>query len=137
MDLFISMKAQTILKVLYIDCNLMQMATAQTEPFFIAEFREDWEEQLKLLINYAKILREKFDGVQDFLIEFTHLGFIIEKKVDENLEYMDEWEKWVSFSRELYDELLDVVGELKDKFLSDAWIQIKRLTILNLLFHPY
>ena len=48
MNLFISMKAQTILKGLYIDCNLMQMATAQTEPFFIAEFREDWEEQLKL-----------------------------------------------------------------------------------------
>ncbi|MGH7902000.1 MAG: hypothetical protein ACRENZ_09715 [Thermodesulfobacteriota bacterium] len=111
MDLFISMKAQTILKGLYIDCNLMQMPTAQTEPFFIAEFREDREDQLELLTNYAKILQEKFDGDQDFLIEFTQLGFIIKKKVDENLEYMDEWENWVSFSRKLYEELIDVVGD--------------------------
>jgi len=111
MDLFISMKAQTILKGLYIDCNLMQMPTAQTEPFFIAEFREDREEQLKLLTNYARILQEKFDGDQDFLIEVTHLGFMIKKKVDENLEYMDEWENWVSFSRKLYEELIDVVGD--------------------------
>ena len=111
MDLFISMKAKTILKGLYTDCNLMQMPTAQTEPFFIAEFRDDREEQLKLLINYAKILQEKFDGNDDFLIEFTNIGFIIKKKVDENLEYMDEWDKWVTFSRKLYDELLDVVGE--------------------------
>ncbi len=111
MDLFISMKAQTILKGLYIDCNLMQMPTAQTEPFFIAEFRDDREEQLRLLMNYARILRGKFDGKDDFLIEFTDLGFIIKKKVDESLGYMDEWENWVSFSRKLYDELLDVVGD--------------------------
>jgi len=111
MDLLISMKAQTILKGLYIDCNLMQMPTAQTEPFFIAEFREDREDQLELLTNYAKILQEKFDGDQDFLIEFTQLGFIIKKKVDENLEYMDEWGNWVSFSRKLYEELIDVVGD--------------------------
>lgn len=111
MDLLISMKAQTILKGLYIDCNLMQMPTAQSEPFFIAEFRDDREDQLKLLINYAKILQEKFDGDEEFLIEFTNLGFIIKKKVDENLEYMNEWDKWVSFSRKLYEELIDVVGD--------------------------
>ena len=111
MDLFISMKAQTILKGLYIDCNLMQMPTAQTEPFFIAEFRDDREEQLKHLMNYASILKERIDSRDDFFVEFTDLGFIVKKKVDESREYMDEWESWVSFSRNLYDELLDVLGE--------------------------
>jgi len=39
MDLLISMKAETILKGLELSANIMMMPTAQSQGYFIAEFR--------------------------------------------------------------------------------------------------
>ncbi len=99
------------MKGLYIDCNLMQMPTAQSEGYFIAEFREADEEKLKIIKKYAEILENKLKGNSDFLIEHTRFGFILKKRVDEDIEYMEAWERWVRFSRRLYKELLNTLGE--------------------------
>jgi len=111
MDILISMKAETIQKGLYMNCNIMQMPTAQTKPYFILELREDNEDRLKLIKKYAEILSRKFDGDEEFLIEHTKIGIILKKKVDENIEYMEAWENWVVFSRRVYEELVEIVGE--------------------------
>jgi hypothetical protein len=111
MDLLISMKAETILRSLEYGPGMMRTPTAQAKPYFIAEFREDKEDKLKLLKDYADILKKKLDGNEEFLIEYTNIGIIVKKRVDEKVEYMEEWEGWVSFSRNLYDELLHFVGE--------------------------
>ncbi len=110
MDLLISMKAEPILKGLELDSNIMMMPTAQSGGFFIAEFRESDAEKLKLIKRYAEMLEVKLDG-NIFQIELTSYGFKLKKKVDEDIEYMEAWERWVVFSRTLYNELLDVVGD--------------------------
>ena len=93
------------------NCNIMQMPTAQAEPYFIMELREDDEAKLKLIKQYAEILQKKFDGDREFLIEHTNIGIILKKKVDEGMEYMKAWDHWVSFSRKVYEELAEIVGE--------------------------
>ncbi len=110
MDLLISMKAEPIQKGLEPSWKIMSMPTAQSEGYFIAEFREGDPEKIKLLKRYAEILRGKLDG-SIFKIEITSHGFMLKKKVDENIEYIEAWERWVIFSRALYNELLDVVGD--------------------------
>lgn len=111
MDIIISMKAETIQKGLYMNCNIMQMPTAQTKPYFIMELREDDEGKLKLIKQYAEILQKKFDGDEEFVIEHTNIGIILKKKVDEGVEYLKEWDDWVAFSRKVYEELAKIVGE--------------------------
>ena len=111
MDILISMKAETIQKGLYMNCNIMQMPTAQAKPYFIMELREDNEGKLKLIKQYAEILQKQFDGDQEFLIEHTNIGIILKKRVDESIEYMEAWENWVVFSRKVYEELVEIVGE--------------------------
>jgi hypothetical protein len=111
MDILISMKAETIQKGLYMNCNIMQMPTAQARPYFIMELREDDERKLKLIKKYAEILQKKFDGDEEFLIEHTNIGVILRKRVDEGMEYMEAWDDWVLFSRRVYEELADIVGE--------------------------
>jgi hypothetical protein len=111
MDILISMKAETIQKGLYMNCNIMQMPTAQAKPYFIMELREDNEGKLKLIKKYAEILQKQFDGDEEFLIEHTSIGIILKKKVDEGIEYMEAWENWVLFSRKVYEELVEIVGE--------------------------
>ncbi len=111
MDIFISMKAETIQKGLYMNCNIMQMPTAQTKPYFIMELREDNEGKLKLIKKYAEILQNKFYGDEEFLIEHTNFGIILKKRVDEGVEYMEAWDNWVAFSRNVYEELAEIVGE--------------------------
>jgi hypothetical protein len=110
MDLLISMKAETIQKGLELPCNIMQMPTAQSQGYFVAEFREADQEKLRLLRQYGSILAGKLDG-NNFLVEPTTFGIVLKKKVDPNIDYMKAWEKWVLFSRMMYDELMDVVGE--------------------------
>jgi len=110
MDLLISMKAETIQKGLELSCNIMQMPTAQSQGYFVAEFREADQEKLRLLKQYGNILVGKLDG-NNFLVEATAFGIVLKKKVDVNIDYMEAWEKWVLFSRVLYDELMDIVGE--------------------------
>jgi hypothetical protein len=111
MDILISVKAETIQKGLYMNCNIMQMPTAQTNPYFIMELREDHEGRLKLIKQYAEILRKNFDGNEELLIEHTDIGIIVKKKVDEGIEYMEAWDNWVALSRKVYEELAEIVGE--------------------------
>ncbi len=110
MDLLISMKAEPIQKGLEPNWHIMSMPTAQSKGYFIAEFREGGKEKLKLLKRYVEILKDRLDK-NNFIIELTSLGFILKKKIDEDTPYMEAWEKWVIFSRMLYNELLDVVGD--------------------------
>ncbi len=110
MDLLISMKAEPVDKGLEPYWKTMFMPTAQSSGYFIAEFREGDTEKIKLLMLYVDILRGKLDS-NNFLIEITSFGFLLKKRVDENLDYIEAWEKWVVFSRMLYDELIDVIGD--------------------------
>ncbi len=110
MDLFISMKAEPFDRALEPYWKTMAMPTAQSGGYFIAEYRESDAEKIKLLKRYVEILRGKLDG-DNFLIELTSLGFLVKKKVDDTVDYMDEWEKWVLLSRALYNELSDVVED--------------------------
>lgn len=88
-DLFISMKAETIQEHLFIKCNMMQMPTAQTNPFFIAEFREDEPDKLELLFKFEDLLRNKLINDNGYIIERTDIGIKIKKKVDEKKDYME------------------------------------------------
>jgi hypothetical protein len=110
MDLLISMKAETIERAFEPNWSIMSMPTAQSRGYFIAEFREADREKLGLLKRYAEILVGKLDG-NNFRVELTSYGFIVKKRVDEDIEYMQAWEKWVVFSRMLYNELLGVIGD--------------------------
>jgi hypothetical protein len=112
MELFISMKAESINKGIYFhESNIMQMPTAQSQGYFIAEFREGDEEKLKLLKKYVEILRSKLYGDDEFHVEDTNIGFKLLKKVDEDIEYMEAWAKWVAFSRNLLKELKEILDQ--------------------------
>ena len=112
MELFISMKAETLNKGIYFrESNIMQMPTAQSQGYFIAEFREGNEEKLRLLKKYVEILRRKLEGGDEFLLEDTNIGFKLLKKVDEDVEYMEAWAEWVTFSRNLLKELEEIVDQ--------------------------
>ena len=115
MDLFISMKAETIQEHLFIKCNMMQMPTAQTNPYFIAEIREDDPEKLDLLFKYEGLLKNKLLNDDEYIIEHTNLGFKIKKKVDESKDYMQEWEKWTNLSSMIFKELKRVVEVDEDE----------------------
>ncbi len=110
MDLLISMKAETIERGFEPNWSIMSMPTAQSMGYFIAEFREADQEKLKLLRRYAEILEDKLDG-NNFKIELTSYGFKVKKRVDDDIEYREAWEKWVAFSRVLYNELLEIIGD--------------------------
>ncbi len=110
MELFISMKAETINKGIYFqESNIMQMPTAQSKGYFIAEFREGSGEKLRMLKRYGEILKQKLHGDEAFQIEDTNIGFKLLKKVEEDKEYMEAWGEWVSFSRKLFRELEEIV----------------------------
>ncbi|MFI5324271.1 MAG: hypothetical protein ACHQ6U_12270 [Thermodesulfobacteriota bacterium] len=112
MELFISMKAETLNKGIYfLESNIMQMPTAQSQGYFIAEFREGNEEKLKLLKKYVEILRSKLDGDDEFHVEDTNIGFKLLRKVDEDMEYMEAWAEWVTFSRNLLKDLEEIVDQ--------------------------
>lgn len=105
MEILISMKAETIQKYLFMNCNIMQMPTAQANAYFVAEIREADKEKIELLKKYVAILKEELNGMDEFIIDQTTIGFKIMKKVDEDEEYMVAWDKWGRFSRNLYNEL--------------------------------
>lgn len=114
MELFISMKAETIQEHLFIKCNMMQMPTAQKNPYFIAEIREDDPDKLDLLFKYEGLLKNKLLNDDEYIIEHTNIGFKIKKKVDETKDYMQEWEKWTNLSSMIFKELKRVVEEDDD-----------------------
>lgn len=112
MELFISMKAETLNKGIYFqESNIMQMPTAQSRGYFIAEFREGSGEKLRMLKRYVEILRQKLEGDEVFQIEDTKIGFKLLKRVEEDKEYMEAWGEWVLFSRNLLRELEEIVDQ--------------------------
>lgn len=112
MELFISMKAETINKGIYFkESSMMQMPTAQSDGHFVAEFREGDEDKLLIINRYVEILKQKLNGNEDLYVQETDYGFKLLKPVDYDQEYMDAWEEWVRFTRGLLRELKDVVGE--------------------------
>ncbi len=90
---------------------MMQMPTAQTNPFFIAEIREDEPDKLEILYKYEDLLRDKFINDDKYIIERTNIGIKIKKKVDETKDYMDEWNEWTEFSNMIYKQLKEVLEE--------------------------
>lgn len=104
MEIFISMKAQDMNTTVFRN-SMMDIPSAQNNGFFIAELRESSENRVKLLHRYAEILIKKLNTNGEYGVEYTSLGFKLKRRVDEDKEYMEEWEKWVQFSRDLYEEL--------------------------------
>lgn len=112
MELFISMKAETINKGIYFkESTIMQMPTAQSDGHFVAEFREGDEDKLEVLNRYIELLKQKLNGEQEFYIQETEYGFKLLKPVDYDQEYNDAWEDWVKFNQVLLRDLKDLVGE--------------------------
>lgn len=104
MEILISMKAENLNRTVYQNLQ-MDLPATQTNGYFIAEIREPKDEKIELLQKYADILLKKLNKIGNYAIEFTTYGFKLKKKVDGDKEYMEEWEKWVAFSKELYEEL--------------------------------
>lgn len=104
MEIFISMKAQDMNTTVFRN-SMMDIPSAQSNGFFIAELRESSEQRVKLLHRYAEILIKKLNTNGEYGVEYTSIGFKLKRRVDEDKEYMEEWEKWVQFSRDLYEEL--------------------------------
>lgn len=104
MEIFISMKAEDLSQTVFRN-SMMDIPSAQVNGFFIAELRDSNENRVKLLHRYAEILITKLNTSGEYGVEYTSLGFKLKRKVDENKEYMEEWERWVQFSRDLYEEL--------------------------------
>jgi hypothetical protein len=111
MDLLISMRAKILNKGIYFESTIMQMPTARTDEVFVAEFREGDTVKLKLLKRYVEILENKLTENDGFKIEHTNYGFKLLKPVDQNKDYMEDWEEWVVFTRQILVELKHVVGE--------------------------
>ena len=112
MDLLISMQAETINKGIYFEkCSVMQMPTARFHEVFVGEFREGNKEKLNLLKRYAEVLESKLKEEDGYKIEHTNYGFKLLRPVDSNKDYMEDWEEWVVFTRQLLVELRRFVGE--------------------------
>ncbi len=112
MELLISMKAEDIKKTIF-SHSAMDIPSAQTNGYFIAEIRDSDKEKIKLLHRYADLLFKKLHSKDIYRIEYTKLGFRLKRKVNEENEYMEEWENWVEFSRELYKELENLFNHRK------------------------
>ncbi len=112
MEVLISMKAEYLNKGIYFEnSSFMQMPTAQTAEKFIADFREGDKEKLKLLNRYVEILEKKLNEDDNFQIEHTNYGFKLLKPVDQDKDYIEEWDKWVVFATSLLNELKEFIGE--------------------------
>ncbi|NIP30959.1 MAG: hypothetical protein GTO02_14380 [Candidatus Dadabacteria bacterium] len=104
MEMFISMKAENINPTMFKHMT-MDMPSPQSNGYFIAEFRDSEIEKVSILHRYSSILEEKLQKIGFFLVENTNRGIKVKKKVDETKDYMEEWEGWVEFSRNLFEEL--------------------------------
>ncbi len=112
MDLHISMQAEILNKGIYFEkSTVMQMPTARIHEVFVGEFREGDKAKLKLLKRYVEILESKLTEEHKFKIEHTNYGFKLLRPVDQNKDYMEDWEEWVVFTRQILVELKQVIGE--------------------------
>ena len=104
MEMYISMKAEDINPTMFKHMG-MDMPSPQSNGYFIAEFRDSEPEKVSILHRYSSMLETKLQKIGFFLVENTNRGIKVKKKVDESKEYMKEWENWVEFSRNLFEEL--------------------------------
>lgn len=104
MELFISMKAEDINPNMFKHMT-MDMPSPKTNGYFIAEFRDSDSEKVKVLHRYSSMLESRLQKHGFFLVEQRESGIVVRKKVDESKDYMGEWESWVEFSRNLFEEL--------------------------------
>jgi len=111
LDLLISSKGEEINKGLTPLFSVMYMPTALDNLFFIAEIRENDPEKLEKIRALLPLLRDEFCTDDRFVLEVTTTGFKLKKRFDKEKEYMEEWEKWVKFSHNLYRGLAKAIGE--------------------------
>jgi len=104
MEILISMKADDMRRTKFKNLQ-MDMPATQTNGHFIAELREAEKEKIGLLKRYGEILLKKLNTKRQYAIEYTEHGFKLKKQVDYDKDYMEEWDGWVEFSRELYEQL--------------------------------
>lgn len=104
MELFISMKAEDINPTMFRHMT-MDMPSPKTNGYFIAEIRDSDADKVKVLHRYSTMLENRLQNMGFFLVENRESGIIVRKKVDETKDYMTEWESWVEFSRNLFEEL--------------------------------
>jgi hypothetical protein len=111
MELLISMKGEQINKAYSPHFSVMYTPTAIGNMYFLAEIREDDPEKLGRIKELIPVLWVELCVSGEFKLETTGIGFIVKKKVDENSDYMEQWERWVRFSRSLYREVARAIGE--------------------------
>jgi len=110
MEILISMKADDMRRTKFRNLQ-MDMPDTQTNGHFIAEIRETELDKVDLLKKYGEILLKKLNTKRNYAIEYTKHGFKLKKKVDYDKDYMEEWDGWVQFSHELYEQLEEFFEE--------------------------
>ncbi len=104
MEILISMKADDMNRTKFRNLQ-MDMPATQVNGYFVAEIRDSDSKIISMLRKYGDILLKKLNKNGNFAIEYTEIGFKLKKQVDGSKDYMEEWEEWVAFSRELYEGL--------------------------------
>jgi len=110
MEILISMKADDMRRTKFRNLQ-MDMPDTQINGHFIAEIREAELDKIDLLKKYGEILLKKLNSKRNYAIEYTEYGFKLKKMVDYDKDYMEEWDGWVEFSRELYEQLKEFFEE--------------------------
>ena len=110
MEILISMKADDMRRTKFKNLQ-MDMPDTQINGHFIAEIREAEIEKIVLLKRYGEILLKKLNTKHNYSIEYTELGFKLKRQVDYDKDYMEEWDEWVEFSHELYEQLEEFFEE--------------------------
>ncbi len=110
MEILISMKADDMRRTKFRNLQ-MDMPDTQINGHFIAEIREAEPDKIDLLKKYGEILLKKLNSKRNYAIEYTEHGFKLKRMVDYDKDYMEEWDGWVEFSRELYEQLKEFFEE--------------------------
>ncbi len=110
MDLRIWMKGEELNRTIP-RWNVMFMPGDATNRYFIVEIREVDSEKLRQIKELIPMVERGFCSAGEFILKTTRFGFMLKKKVDEDVEYLEAWEKWVKFSQALFTELAMAIGE--------------------------
>jgi len=110
MEILISMKADDMRRTKFKNLQ-MDMPDTQINGHFIAELREAETEKIVLLKRYGEILLKKLNIKHNYAIDYTKHGFKLKRQVDYDKDYMEEWDEWVVFSHELYEQLEEFFEE--------------------------
>lgn len=104
MEILISMKGVNEGKYVYRN-PYMNDAFSQSNGYFIAEIREADRDKVRVLHKYGIILLRKLREKGNYSIEETSFGFKLMRKVNEEKNYIDDWDEWAAFSEMLHREL--------------------------------